>query len=403
MLINYQELELNEVAINLPASKSISNRALIIEQLCTTSIKLENLSTATDTQILQALLQNKSFEKEVGMAGTVARFLSAYLATQNSTYIINGDERMQERPMKILLDALHFLGAEINYLGNQGFLPIEINGSKIRGGKLNLDASISSQFVSALMMIGPVLKGGLQLQLKGISSSKPYLLMTQKIMEHFGVKIKIENDKIEIPEQNYQAARLAIESDWSSASYFYSALALVDEGSLLLRKTALDSWQGDSILGDIYYRLGIITSRNGDDVLLEKSENIISFLDYDFSDCPDLAQTVICTCVGLGLEGLFTGLHTLRNKETDRIQALQNELIKFNWQLKEEEPGFFNLSRSQVFHKGSALIRTYNDHRMAMAFAPLVIVYDQLEFDHPEVVQKSFPHFWEEMQKIGIH
>ena len=402
MLIDYEEIELNEVEINLPASKSISNRALIIQQLCAATIHLENLSEAEDTKILQTLLKGKSLKMNVGMAGTVARFLSAFLATQSSSTILSGDERMQERPMKILLDALVSLGAEINYLGKPGFLPIEINGSKIKGGKLTLDATVSSQFVSALMMIAPILKGGLQIQLKGKTSSKPYILMTQKVMEHFGIKMQIENDLLVIPEQSYKEAVLTIENDWSSASYFYSALALADEGSLLLKNMELDSWQGDSIVADIYYRLGITTSRNGDDVLLEKSENIISFLDYDFSDCPDLAQTVICTCIGLGLEGTFTGLHTLRSKETDRIKALQKELIKFNWELTEEEPGCFTLARSQTFYKGPALIKTYNDHRMAMAFAPLVIVHGQLELDYPEVIQKSFPHFWEEMQKIGI-
>ena len=193
-----------------------------------------------------------------------------------------------------------------------------------------------------------------------------------------------------------------IEADWSAASYLYSALALVDEGSLLLEKLNSNSWQGDSIVSDIYYRLGIQTTVNGENILLEKSDNVISFLEYDFSDCPDLAQSVICTCIGLGIEGKFRGLHTLRNKETDRITALQNELNKFNWLLEEQENDIFELKRKEIKEQHLLKICTYNDHRMAMAFAPLSIIFDGMEIEHPEVVKKSFPHFWSELQKIGI-
>jgi len=403
MLIDYKEIELNELEINLPTSKSISNRALIIQQLCLESILLENLSEAEDTKILQALLQDKGSEKDVGMAGTVARFLSAYLATQNTTYLLNGSERMQIRPMNILLDALEILGAEIKYLGKVGFLPVQINGSKITGGKLALDASVSSQFISALMMIAPSLKQGLEIELLGTPCSKPYIIMTQKLMEHFGIQLTVKENTISIPAQNYHQNTLRIEGDWSSAAYFYSALALADEGSLVLKNLSFDSWQGDSIVSDIYYRLGIKTSLWEDDILLEKSEHVIAYLEYDFSDCPDLAQTVICTCVGLGIEGMFIGLQTLRNKETDRIKALQNELIKFDWQLIEKKKNHFELSRRQEIYKEAILIDTYHDHRMAMAFAPLAIILGPFGVKNAEVVKKSFPQFWNELEKIGIH
>lgn len=403
MLIDYNEIAINELAINLPGSKSISNRALIIQKLCKQTVTLNGLSDAQDTQTLKALLADNDFKNNVGMAGTAARFLSAYLATQSATTILSGEDRMHERPMKELLDALSSLGTNIEFLGKPGFLPVQINGANTKGGSLQLDASVSSQFVSALMMIAPVLKGGLRLKLTGKTSSKPYILMTKKIMEYFGINLAIEGTYLIIPEQNYQGGQLTIESDWSAASYFYSALCLLDEGSILLKNTAIDSWQGDSVVAEIYYRLGITTSRNGDDLLLEKSVHVISYLEYDFSDCPDLAQSVICTCVGLGVEGSFTGMQTLRNKETDRIQALQNELLKFNWVLKEEDENHFELKRSKQFYEGPMQIKTYNDHRMAMAFAPLAIIHGQLEILTPEVVQKSFPNFWEEMQKLGIH
>jgi 3-phosphoshikimate 1-carboxyvinyltransferase len=402
MIIDYKEIDHNELEIVLPSSKSIANRALIIQALCLDSFELNELSDAEDTKILQSLIQNTSLKKDVGMAGTAARFLTAFLATQNATYLIKGDERMHKRPIKILLDALESLGLEIKYLKEVGFLPIEINGLHLKGGYVKLESSVSSQFVSALMMIAPVLSEGLTIELQGNRSSKPYIKMTQKIMEHFGIKIEINGNLMHIPEQNYSAKALTIESDWSAASYFYSVLALLDEGSLILKNTSTDSWQGDSIVGDIYYRLGIKTSRCGDDTILEKSEHAISYLSYDFSDCPDLAQTVICTCIGLGIEGAFTGLQTLRNKETDRILALQNELAKFNWDLVEQENGVFELQRSRQRNTEDIKIKTYKDHRMAMAFAPLSIIHGAMEIENPDVVIKSFPTFWNELKKIGI-
>ena len=402
MLIHFKENIIDLIEIKLPASKSISNRALAIQKLCKEPIELINLSEAMDTQIMKSQIHNKNFKKNVGIAGTVARFLTAVLAVENNSYIITGDERMQQRPMKILLDALENLGAEITYFEKKGYLPIQINGTKIKGGEITLNANISSQFITALMMIAPILQNGLNIKLEGEISSKPYIEMTQYIMEHFGVNLKFENNLIKIKEQEYTSNKLKIESDWSAASYFYSALALLDEGSIILKNLDSKSWQGDHIVSDIYYRLGIKTSKNGEDMLLEKSENIINYLEYDFTNCPDLAQSVICTCIGLGIAGTFTGLHTLRNKETDRILALQNELNKFNWLLEETKPNYFELKRKHILETHKIKIRTYNDHRMAMAFAPLAIVFESIEIENPQVVEKSFPTFWDELSKIGI-
>lgn len=394
--------KLGEVSILLPASKSISNRALIVQVLAGQSFELKNLSQAKDTLILQDLLSDDSWDKNVGMAGTAARFVCALLSTKETTFRIDGEERMRQRPMRDLLSALEKLGTSINYLNESGFLPVEINGRQTKGGELEIDASVSSQFISALMLIAPKLPGGLKIRLQGELVSKPYISMTQSVLAHFGIAVDFSSNRIDIPEQRFIPTPLTIESDWSSASYFYSALSLLDEGSLLLKKLSFNSWQGDEICADIYFRLGIRSTKQGDDVLLEKTGQVTHYLRYDFSDCPDLAQTVICTCVGLGVAGEFSGLHTLRNKETDRISAMQNELIKLNWSLEEKEPNHFLLQRKIERHPIDLHINTYNDHRMAMAFAPLTICYGQLTIENPDIVNKSFPDFWKEMKKIGV-
>lgn len=398
----FTEQKLEEVSIQLPASKSISNRALIVQALTSQTIELKNLSQAKDTLILQDLLSHDSADKNVGMAGTAARFLCAFLSTKERTFRVDGEERMRQRPMQDLLNALEKLGASINYLDQNGFLPVEINGRHKKGGELAIDASVSSQFVSALMLIAPKLPGGLTIQLLGELVSKPYILMTQSVLAHFGIAVNFSSNSIHIPEQRFIPTPLTIESDWSSASYFYSALCLLDEGSLLLKNLSFNSWQGDEICADIYFRLGIRSTKQGEDVLLEKTGQVTHYLRYDFSDCPDLAQTVICTCVGLGVAGEFSGLHTLRNKETDRISAMQNELRKLNWSLEEKEPNRFLLLRKVEKHPIDLNINTYNDHRMAMAFAPLTICYGQLTIENLDVVNKSFPDFWKEMKKIGV-
>ena len=314
--------KLGEVSILLPASKSISNRALIVQVLAGQSFELKNLSQAKDTIILQDLLSDDSWDKNVGMAGTAARFVCALLSTKETTFRVDGEERMRQRPMRDLLSALEKLGTSINYLNESGFLPVEINGRQTKGGELEIDATVSSQFISALMLIAPKLPGGLKIRLQGELVSKPYISMTQSVLAHFGIAVDFSSNRIDIPEQRFIPTPLTIESDWSSASYFYSALSLLDEGSLLLKKLSFNSWQGDEICADIYFRLGIRSTKQGDDVLLEKTGQVTHYLRYDFSDCPDLAQTVICTCVGLGVAGEFSGLHTLRNKETDRIMGM---------------------------------------------------------------------------------
>lgn len=402
MKISYKERVLDDVIIQLPASKSISNRALIIQALCDERIDLINLSQAEDTLILQSNLNNKSLKKHLGLAGTASRFITAYLASQSGTYLVDAADRMRERPMKELLIALETLGAHIVYHNKPYHLPFSINGANLEGGKIKISAKNSSQFASALLLIAPKLKGGLELELSEEVNSASYIKMSLEMLKYFGIEIEEEEKRIRIKEQKYQASTLEIENDWSSAGYFYSIVALLDEGSLLLEGLHNFSWQGDNQVSDIYYQLGVKTDIVGSSIRLSKSENKTSFLEYDFSDCPDLAQTVICTCVGLGIEGKFSGLHTLSLKETDRIAALQNELKQFSFNLREEQGAYYlerDLNLERVPQK---YIQTYEDHRMAMSFAPLAIIYGELEIENPEVVNKSFPQFWKELEKIAL-
>ncbi|MCB9256161.1 MAG: 3-phosphoshikimate 1-carboxyvinyltransferase [Chitinophagales bacterium] len=402
MNLSYTERILDDELIELPASKSISNRALIVQALCHEKIELLNLSEAEDTQILQSSLNNKSLHKHLGLAGTATRFISAFLALQKSNYLVDAASRMRERPMRELLEALETLGAEISYQDKAYHLPFTINGSKIQGGKLKISAKNSSQFASALLLIAPKLKGGLELELSEEINSAPYIKMSLEMLRYFGVKVEESGNFIRIEEQNYQGRSLEIESDWSAAAYFYSIVALLDEGSLLLKGLHKFSWQGDNQVSDIYYRLGVKTDIVGDCIRLSKSENRSSYLEYDFKDCPDLAQTVICSCVGLGIEGKFSGLHTLSLKESDRIKALQNELKQFAFRLREEDAIYFLERDHDIAISSKKIIKTYQDHRMAMSFAPLAIIYGEIEIENPEVVNKSFPSFWRELEKISL-
>ena len=366
MILSAPNSESIEGEIILPASKSISNRALIIRALSKEKIVLDNLSEAEDTKILSSLLMNKSLRKNAGMAGTAFRFMCAFLAVQPGEYLLTGADRMKKRPIKELVEPLKKLGAKIDYLEKDGFPPLKINGGDIKGGQVEIKADVSSQFISALLLVAPTLAKGLTLKLIGEVSSRPYIELTLATMREFGIESTWKNDTISVQKQNYKSASLTIEGDWSAASYYYSILAIADEGSITLGPLSLDTFQGDSIVADIYYRLGIITEHVEDQVVLSKSENVIDFLEYDFSDCPDLAQTVICTCAALGIQGEFSGLSSLKIKETDRIKALQNELQKFNWQLTEMDGSYSLMRGESAVSVNPIKIECYNDHRMAM-------------------------------------
>lgn len=402
MLIYFKENTNELFEIELVSSKSLSNRALIIQALCKENFEIINISNAEDSAILKKNLYSKERKKNIGLAGTAARFLAAFLATQMGIYELEGQERMHERPMKDLFESLEKIGCKIQYLEKKYFLPVRIEGGNIQGGTVCLNAEISSQFTSALMMIAPMLVQGLQITLQNKIASSPYIFMTKKMMEYFGAQLAIHDNVIKIEAQVYEAKNITIESDWSSASYFYSALALMDNGTMLLKNLSNDSWQGDQVLSEIYYSLGILTSFQGNDVLLKKTHQHAHHFSYNFEDCPDLAQTVVATCIGLGIEGEFSGLQTLIHKETNRIVALQNEMKQFAYELIEIDTDLYQLQKTQTTITSKKVIKTYNDHRMAMAFAPLAIVFGDIEIENEEVVNKSFPTFWQEFSKIGI-
>ncbi|WP_161890308.1 3-phosphoshikimate 1-carboxyvinyltransferase [Pontibacter russatus] len=386
--------------IKLPASKSEANRALIIAALSGQESELHNLSEANDTQLLQRLLQSDAETIDAEDAGTVMRFLTAYYAVTGQRKILTGTERMCQRPIKVLVEALRELGADIEYLGEEGYPPMKMNGFRGNGNRrLKVRSDISSQYISALLMVGPLLPDGLELELEGKIGSRPYIEMTLSLMEHFGVSATFEGNTIIVSHQPYKAASFSVESDWSAASYWYSLVALAQEADITLLGLKEKSFQGDRAIVDIMYRLGVYTTFTEEGVKLTKKEQE-RHVSFDFSDCPDLVQTVVALCAGIGTRVDMTGLESLRIKETDRIQALQLEVLGMNSSLEEITPGVFRLTPG-ILTKEKLSFRTYQDHRMAMAFAPLALL-EPVEIQEPSVVRKSYPRFWEDLEKVGF-
>jgi 3-phosphoshikimate 1-carboxyvinyltransferase len=400
-------LKANTTSINtrvsLPASKSESNRALIMQALSGDTIALSNLSSARDTQTMIRLLKSGGHVLDVIDAGTTMRFLTAYCSVAGRDQMLTGTPRMCQRPIGILVDALRELGAEINYWKQEGFPPLHLvsNGKPLRGGDLAVQGNISSQFITALLLIAPYLPGGLRLELQGEITSRPYIEMTRKLMAHFSVKSSWEGQTIVVPEGQYAGNEYHIESDWSAASYWYSIMALLDEGEIFLEGLRRDSWQGDHEICDIMRHFGVSTRFRKDGALLTRKKITPrqSPLYIDFSHTPDLAQTIAVVSAATGIPVHMTGLHTLRVKETDRIKALYNELLKFGVEMAIAGDDCTIQGQIQPAEK---TIETYEDHRMAMAFAPLALRQNSLMIDHPEVVEKSYPEFWDHLKAVGF-
>ncbi|MGB3779026.1 MAG: 3-phosphoshikimate 1-carboxyvinyltransferase [Tunicatimonas sp.] len=392
-----------EAEVQLAASKSESNRALVIQALSDEEITLHNLSEARDTQTMQRLLQSAEPEWDVLDAGTTMRFLIAYSAVARMGKLLKGTARMHQRPVKLLVDALRGLGADIAYLENEGYPPVLVrgftNGQTAR--RVSIRGDVSSQYISALLMIAPTLADGLELSLTGKVGSRPYIEMTLGLMGHFGIKHHWNEDNlIRIDPQPYRAGTYTIESDWSGASYWYSLVALADNARVKLLGLRQPSWQGDSAIVGIMDQLGVATAFEEDGVKLTKKASAET-LTQDFSDCPDLAQTVAVVCAAKQIPATLNGLESLRIKETDRVAALQNELAKIGATL-EEENGRGKIMPSNDGYSGKELeFNTYEDHRMAMAFAPLA-TKATVTIEEPEVVNKSYPRFWEDLATAGI-
>lgn len=401
ILIEFSKLI--DAEVELPASKSISNRVLTIRAISGIQSSIENLSVCDDTETLQRALASNASVVDVGAAGTAMRFLTAFFAQKQFTECrLTGTERMKQRPIRLLVDALCELGAKINYVEQEGFPPIDIVGKQLDGGKICLKGNVSSQYISALMMIAPAMKNGLQIELIPPVISKPYIDLTRQLMQTFGVDVRSRENILEIPAQQYKMQSYTIESDWSAASYWYEILALQKQGEFFLKGLTKNSLQGDSKLVDIFADLGVSTFFEERGVRIVANGREVAEMNYDFVDQPDLAQTLVVTCCFLGIPFCFSGLGSLKIKETDRILALKNELLKFGFELNEPENGVlaWNGCKNTIQNK-TISIATYNDHRMAMAFAPIATKMP-IWIENMEVVSKSYPTFWKDLCKAGF-
>ncbi len=388
--------------IDLTSSKSESNRALIIQALSGEGIVLHNLSEARDTQTMQKLLSSEGQTLDVLDAGTTMRFLLAFCAVKRPGSILQGTARMHQRPVKILVEALHELGAEISYLVQEGYPPVQVHGFPAGQQQAHIEVrgDVSSQYISALLMIAPTLPQGLTLELTGKIGSRPYIDMTLALMQHFGIAHHWKDNHIHVAHQSYQAGKYTIESDWSGASYWYSLVALAAKARIKLTGLRQDSFQGDRVIADIMEQLGVVSAFEADGVVLTKKEAADTF-QYDFSHCPDLAQTVAVVCAAKGISCTMSGLESLRIKETDRIAALQQELAKIGATLQEQDRQWELIPAQNFSYPQAITFETYEDHRMAMALAPL-LTRTNLLMEDPDVVKKSYPGYWRDLQKAGV-
>jgi 3-phosphoshikimate 1-carboxyvinyltransferase len=413
--------------VQLTGSKSECNRALIIEALSNGKVKVENISDAADAVLLAKILRTEIRDKRletsgdnsgynsltsnlqppisevnIGPAGTAMRFLTAYFTLQDEEVILTGSERMKQRPIGILVEALRELGAQIEYVENEGFPPIKLKGSLVQqSNKVSIKGNISSQYITALLLIAARLPFGLELHIEGDLTSRPYVEMTLAMLQTAGIQYNWQSNVISIQNQEFATTSLYIEPDWSAASYWYAIAALADEAELFLPGLTQYSLQGDSVITEIMANFGITSQFKDGGVYLQKEAKEISRKIFDLKECPDLAQTIIVICAALGHEATFTGLETLKIKETDRIKALQNELAKLGVKLIEKGQVYkLDCSEKQIPER--IFVDTYDDHRMAMAFAPLALLIPQVEIEDADVVEKSYPAFWKDLEKVGF-
>ena len=389
--------------LTITGSKSESNRLLIIQALYP-QIEIHNLSKSDDSKVTLEGLKSKKNVIDINHAGTAMRFLTAFFAIQpHREIVLTGSNRMQERPIKLLVEALNSLGADITYEKEPGFPPLIIRGKEILINRVSLPANISSQYISALMLVAPALKNGLKIDLIGETTSFPYIKMTQSIMDQLGFETAFDGNQISIKSaSSLNINHWKIESDWSSASYFYSIVALADRSEISLKSFFEESKQGDAALTEIYEKFGVKTTHSNGKIILSKITdfNPPNFIKLNLKNTPDLAQTIAVTCLGLNIDCKLSGLHTLRIKETNRLAALKTEIEKLGGNVKITDRSLELLNSGKI--NENILIDTYNDHRMAMAFAPLGLRVP-ININNPKVVSKSYPDFWDDLQKIGFN
>lgn len=399
--------------ITLPASKSISNRALIINALAGSNNVPENLSCCDDTDVTVAALRDMPYEIDIKACGTAMRFLTAYLSsTPCGEHVITGTERMKHRPIGLLVDAMRSLGADITYLEEEGFPPLKIVGRNLEGGHISVPGHISSQFISALLMVGPVFTNGLTIHLTSEMISRPYIDLTICTMQEFGAEVEwVDAATIAIKPKPYKAVPFVIENDWSAASYWYEILALQERvadvehegwGKVVLSGLLDGSRQGDSSIRYIFSMLGVKTRFEDNAAILTPHRRTLPRLDIDFVNHPDLAQTAVVATALMNIPFRFTGLKSLRIKETDRIAALKTEIAKLGYVLDDSQEGVLSWDGTKCEPMADPVIDTYEDHRMAMAFAPACIMFPGLKIDNPGVVSKSYPNFWNDLKKVGF-
>lgn len=400
-----------DVAVRLPASKSISNRALVMNALAGSKVMPDNLSDCDDTRVILDALSRMPETIDIGAAGTAMRFMTAYLAVTPGCHTLTGTERMKHRPIRALVDALRYIGADIAYEGEEGYPPLRINGRRLEGGRLEIPGDISSQYISALLMVGPVLERGLELRLTGEIISRPYIDLTLCMMRGFGADAEwTDVDTISVRPVPYGPRPFFIENDWSAASYWYETLVLARDGESEVRLDGLTdgSRQGDSAVKYLFSMLGVRTVFKTRErgvpttVTLKRVEPVPPRLDYDFVNQPDMVQTFVVCCALAGVPFRFTGLASLKIKETDRVEALKTEMRKLGYVVRETAAGELSWDGERCQQADDLVIKTYEDHRMAMAFAPAATVFPGLRIDQPQVVSKSYPHFWDELRRAGF-
>ncbi|AOW21585.1 3-phosphoshikimate 1-carboxyvinyltransferase [Urechidicola croceus] len=384
--------------IQITGSKSESNRLLILQKFYN-NLEIENLGNSDDAQLMQKALASNEVEVDIHHAGTAMRFLTAYFSiTEGRETILTGSKRMKERPIKLLVDALKSLGADIEYLENEGYPPIKLIGKKLTENKVKINGSVSSQYISALLLIAPSLENGIEIEFEGKVTSIPYIKMTLGLLSELGIENSWDGKKVSVnPKTVIENTTAEVESDWSSASYYYSFVALSEDSDITLKSYKKNSLQGDSALAKLYKDFGVETTFFDHSINLKKISKSKSHIEFDLASSPDIAQTIAVTCFGLGISCDLTGLHTLKIKETDRLVALKVEIEKLGGEV-EITDNSLHLKPSKSINK-DVLISTYNDHRMAMAFAPLLLK-TSLEIEDANVVSKSYPDFWNDIEKL---
>lgn len=402
MIAQVNATKIHSAEIALPSSKSISNRLLLIRILSEDKFSIENLSDSDDTEAMLNALKSDLRHIDVGAAGTSMRFLTAFLSLTDGEHTITGSERMKRRPIAVLVDGLRKLGADIVYTENEGFPPLNINGHKLRGGNITLQGNVSSQYISALMLIAPYIETGLTITLEGKIVSRPYISMTLNLMRQFGANVEWEDNVITIKPQKYNGiTTYTIESDWSAASYWYSIAALCRGTQFVLKGLFEKSLQGDSEVQNIAKHFGVETNFGADGIEIVANKSFSNYFEYDFNSQPDLAQTFVVLACLLDIRFKYTGLESLVIKETNRIAALVDEMAKLGYILETNHQDTI-LWQGERCEASLKPISTYNDHRMAMAFAPAAIKFGRIEIEDPMVVSKSYLHFWDDIAKCGI-